>query len=242
VGLVIEKLVREGTVVSRSDNITHTLAPRAVPGRLGRALRDLVMSERAARTIEIGLGYGVSTLFLCQGLLLSGVSHPGHVAVDPFQTTGFSDCGLQCLDDAGCRDMVQHYSEESQIVLPRLVAEGRTFDLAFVDGNHRFDRVFLDLIYLGRLVRPGGIVCVDDHQYPAIAWAVSFCLTNLGWTMETVSEADDTHQWAVLRTSAVPDERTFDYFVAFGPAHSSSPSHDHRGTAMASGTIDPDGE
>jgi predicted O-methyltransferase YrrM len=241
VRLVIEKLVREGTVVSRRDHTTHALAPRAIPARLGQALRDLVVSERAASTIEIGLGYGVSTLFLCEGLLLSESSDPRHVAIDPFQASGFSDCGLQSLEEAGCREMVQHYGEESQIVLPRLVAEGRIFDLAFVDGNHRFDRVFLDLIYLGRLVRPGGIVFVDDYQYPAIAWATAFCLTNLGWKLETMAEADDRHQWAVLRTSALPDDRAFDYFVPFGPADS-SPAHDHRGTAMAPGTTDPDGE
>ena len=39
------------------------------------------------------------------------------------------------------------------IVLPRLVADGRRFDLALVDGTHRFDGVFLELVYLGRLVR-----------------------------------------------------------------------------------------
>ena len=30
------------------------------------------------------------------------------------------------------------------MVLPRLLGEERRFDLALVDGNHRFDGVFLD--------------------------------------------------------------------------------------------------
>src|SRR5207237_1225838 len=104
---------------------------------------------------------------------------------------------------------------ESQIVLPRFLSEGRTFELAFVDGNHRFDGVFLDLVYLGRLLRPGGIVLVDDYQLASVARATSFCLTNLGWTLEEESTADDRHHWAVLRTSTVPDTRSFDYFVDF---------------------------
>jgi hypothetical protein len=45
--------------------------------------------------------------------------------------------------------------------------------------------------------------------------AVSFCVTNLGWTLEEVSAADDLHRWAVLRTSAVADTRPFDYYVDF---------------------------
>ena len=74
-------------------------------------------------------------------------------------------------------------------------------------------------MYLGRLLRAGGIVFVDDYQLPAVQRAVSFCVTNLGWTLEEVSAADDLHQWAVLRTSEVPDTRPFDYYVDFSCLH-----------------------
>jgi len=58
-------------------------------------------------------------------------------------------------------------------------------------------------------------VVVDDYQLPAVARAASFYLTNLGWSLEAVSPVDDLHQWAVLRTSTVPDTRPFDYYVEF---------------------------
>jgi hypothetical protein len=59
-------------------------------------------------------------------------------------------------------------------------------------------------------------VFVDDYQLPAVARAVSFfCVTNLDWTLEEVSAADELHRWAVLRTSAVADTRAFDYYVDF---------------------------
>jgi hypothetical protein len=165
---VIERLVRGGTAVARSDGTLHSIFPVA-----------------------------------------------RHVALDPYQATRFADCGLQFLEEAGIAQMVEHHAEESQIALPRFLDEARRFHLAFVDGNHRFDGVFLDLVFLGRLVRAGGIVFVDDYQLPAVARAASFCVTNLGWTLEEVSTADDLHRWAVLRTSAVPDTRPFDYYVDF---------------------------
>jgi hypothetical protein len=56
-------------------------------------------------------------------------------------------------------------------------------------------------------------VFVDDYQLPAVARAVSFCVTNLGWTIEETSTADDHHHWTVLRTSRVLDTRPFDHFV-----------------------------
>jgi len=77
------------------------------------------------------------------------------------------------------------------------------------------DAVFLDLAYLGRLLRPGAIVFLDDYHLPAIARAASFFLTNRGWALEEISTAEDRHHWAVLRTSTTPDTRPFDYFVDF---------------------------
>jgi predicted O-methyltransferase YrrM len=212
---VIERLVRDGTVVARSDGRVHTVFPVAVSAAEGEALRDWVTREGAARTIEIGLGYGVSALFVCEGLLANGDTAARHVVIDPHQATRFAGCGLQVLREAGLGDLVEHHAEESLLALPRFLGERRTFDLAFVDGDHRFDGIFLDLVYLARLVRGGGVVFVDDYQLPAVRRATSFCVTNLGWTIEEVAAADDLHRWAVLRTARGPDTRPFDHFVDF---------------------------
>ena len=154
--MVIERLIRDGTVVAESDGSMHELFPVAVTPAEGEALRRWVISEDAKHTIETGLGFGLSALFVCEGLLSNGDPDARHVVVDQYQTTKLADCGLQVLGEAGLTELVEFHAEESQIALPRFLDEGRTFDLAFVDGNHRFDGVFLDLIYLGRLVRPGG--------------------------------------------------------------------------------------
>lgn len=187
----------------------------AVSPAEGATLRAWVERESATRTIEVGLGYGVSALCIAQGLLTNGHPAARHVVIDPFQSTRFADCGLQLLEEGGVASLIQHHAEESQIALPALLGEGRHFDLAFVDGNHRFDGVFVDLVYLGRLVRGGGIVVLDDYQLPAVARASSFFLRNLGWVLEEVSTQDDLHRWTVLRTSSEPDTRRFDHHVDF---------------------------
>jgi len=171
--------------VTEAQQVLDRLLPRE-----GQALRSWVMRERTGQTVEVGLGYGIATLFVCDGLLATRGPAARHVAIDPYQETRFGGCGL-------------------------VAVEGRSFDLAFVDGNHRFDAVFLDLVYLGRLVRRGGIVFVGDYQLPAIARAVSFCLTNLGWTREETGDDGDLHHWAVLRTSERADARSFDDYVEF---------------------------
>lgn len=212
---VISRLTESESVVARRDGTFHRIFPFAVHPREAEVLEEWVKREDAASTVEIGLGYGLSTLFICRGLLANGHESARHVALDPNQTRGFSACGLQAIDEAGLGAMVEFHEEASETGLPRLLVQGRSFDLAFIDGNHRFEFVFLDLMYLGRLVRPGKVVFLDDYQLPSIKKAVRFCTTNLEWALEEERVADDFHHWAVLRTPAVPLERTFDHFVDF---------------------------
>jgi predicted O-methyltransferase YrrM len=212
---VIARMIADGKVVARSDKSGHDIFPISIGSAEGEALRSWVVKEKAARTIEIGLAWGVGALHICEGLLIAGNEDAHHVVLDPFQATGFRNCGLQALDEAGVLHLVHHYPEESQIALPRFVSEGRRFDFAFVDGSHLFDRVFLDLIYLGRLVKPESVIFADDYQAPAVARAVSFCLNNLGWKLEETGPGDALHQWAVLRTLRAPIPRSFPHFVDF---------------------------
>ena len=59
------------------------------------------------------------------------------------------------------------------------------------------------------------MIFLDDYHLPGIARAASFFQANLGWTLEETSAAVDRQHWAVLRTSATPGTRPFDYFADF---------------------------
>src|SRR5207248_1052002 len=106
------------------------------------------------------------------------------------------------------------HEEESQLVLPRMVAEGRSFDFAFVDGNHRFDRVFLDLAYVGRLLHPGAVVFVDDlHCEPSHGPSSSSPRTATGGSRSGRSPTWNTSGWCCERqrspmTVAMPTSAT----------------------------------
>lgn len=212
---VIERLFREGCVVSQSDGTTHQVFPVGITKAEGEALREWVIREHASHTIEIGLAYGVSALFICEGLLVKGSTNVRHVVLDPYQESRFANCGLQLLNDAGVAQYVEHQPKESELMLPQFLEEGRHFDLAFVDSNHRFDGVFVDLRYLGQLVRPGGIIFLDDYQLRSVSRAVSFYTSNLGWKVEEESPNDELHRWVVLRTATTPIQRAYDHFVDF---------------------------
>jgi predicted O-methyltransferase YrrM len=131
---VIERLLAAERVIARSDGSVHDLFPVGVNAAEGEALREWVKREGATRTIEVGLGYGISALFICEGLLAGGKPDARHVAIDPYQSTRFGDCGLQFIEEAALGELVEHHPEESQIVLPRFLAEGAVLTLRSSTG------------------------------------------------------------------------------------------------------------
>lgn len=213
---VIDRLINDEKVTARLDGSVHDIFPVSINASQGENLREWIIKEKAVNTIEIGLAWGLSALYICEGLLINGNQEAHHIAIDPFQSNRpkFMNCGLQVLEEAGVVSMVEHISEKSQITLPRLLSDKKQFDFAYVDGSHLFDGVFLDLIYLGQLVRPGGIIFGDDYQAPAVARAVSFCITNLGWKLEELAP-DGAHRWYVLRTTQKPISRSYPHFIDF---------------------------
>ena len=95
-----------GSVVDRVAGRSHALFPVAIGGEEGSALGHWVRREGAVATLEIGLGYGIATLFICEALLQNGAGGR-HVAIDPHQVaagpehrTRFAGTGLDVLEEA----------------------------------------------------------------------------------------------------------------------------------------------
>jgi predicted O-methyltransferase YrrM len=178
------KLGRDGPPWTRGENDFQTVA---LPERDCDLVRDLLIAERAGTVVEIGLAYGGSALAIGEALVAVGAARARHVIVDPFQESAFSDVGWNLMRSAGLDTVAELVREWSSIVLPRLVSDGFVADAAFVDGSHRFHEVFVDLYFLRKLVRPGGLVILDDNWAPSVRTAARYYERNLGWA--TVPDA-----------------------------------------------------
>lgn len=187
--------------------------PSGMTRRAGAALADIVRAQGARRTLETGLALGLSTLWI---LSVTGEGATGtiHTAVDPFQKKDWKNSGLRTLEDAGVRGLVEFVELDSALALPQFAREGRRYDLAFVDGGHLFENAFTDILFAARLVRPGGLVVVDDVWMPAVRWAISYFQTNAGLVREAPPSEPGT-RFALLRVPEKAPERRWDHFVPF---------------------------
>jgi predicted O-methyltransferase YrrM len=157
----------------------------------GDLLAGIVSEVNPRCSLEVGLGYGFSALTICtSGQTAKNERH--HIIIDPHQTTYWNGIGMRHIKEAGYEEMVQLYEELSYRVLPRLESEGLKIDLAFIDGWHTFDFVFVDFFFIDKLLKEGGVVLFDDADWPSIRPVLRYVVTNLPYrVIGTLPEKHD---------------------------------------------------
>ncbi len=223
---VRRRLAQEGP--PRTRDREADFARVTVPERDCDRLRDLLISEAAQTVVEVGLAYASSALAIGEALVTVDPPRPRHVIIDPFQEREWSNAGWDLLRSAGLDSIASLMLSPSSIALPQLLNEGLVADAAFVDGSHRFHEVFVDLYFLRKIVRPGGLIVIDDCWAPSVRTAVHYYERNLGWkvvpdavTRDTVTPIDASpgaEQEKLCRAFRLPDpsfEPPFEEFHAF---------------------------
>ncbi|WNF00893.1 class I SAM-dependent methyltransferase [Streptomyces luomodiensis] len=195
---VRRRLAQEGPTWTRgfaADFPTVT-----VPERDCDQLRDVLISEGAQTVVEVGLAYASSALAIGEALVTVAPPRPRHIIIDPFQEREWSNAGWDLLRSAGLDAIASLMLAPSSIALPQLLTEGLVADAAFVDGSHRFHEVFVDFYYLRKIVRPGGLIVIDDAWAPSVRTALRYYERNLGWTVIPDAFPDGT----LMKAAAAP--------------------------------------
>jgi predicted O-methyltransferase YrrM len=173
-------------------------------------LRDLLVEARARVVIEIGLAYGSSALAIAEALVAQDHAGAKHLIIDAYQDR-FDNVGWEAILSAGLGDLCTLIADRSQLALPRMLTDGVVADAAFVDGSHIFHNVFVDLYFLRELVRPGGLIVLDDCQWPSVATAVRYFEVNTGWQSQPINNSTR------LRAFRLPDPPVEPAFENFKP-------------------------
>ncbi len=161
----------DGRKVALDSNVTR---------EEGAFLQGVLEKTPGTDSLEIGLAYGVSTLFFCDVL----AKRPGarHVVVDPMQNSDeWKGIGLKNLERAGFKDLIEFHEAPAHLALPELEKQGRRFDFAFIDGWHTFDYALVDFFLVDKLLKVGGVVAFDDVDFESVRKVCRFVATNLAY-------------------------------------------------------------
>lgn len=152
-----------------------------IPPDEGALLTRLLRELKPRISLEVGLAYGTSALYICDALAEVGAKK--HYIIDPNQSTEWQSIGIENLRRAGHGSLVELRERNSLEVLPQLVAEGVQLDFAFHDGWHVFDHTLADFVFIDRMLRVGGLLAFDDTTWPSMRKVLRYLVTNRAYTV-----------------------------------------------------------
>lgn len=191
---VLQQIVETNSVTAPDGETIplHSQVARAE----GEFLQHVIEQVRPRVSLEVGLAYGVSALYICEALAQVGAER--HWVIDPHQfgvsqdelvgqdqdsvNQGWRGIGMHNLEQAGYGSLVKLLNAPSYRALPQLEADGVRLDFAFIDGWHTFDYTLVDFFYIDRMLRVGGVVVFDDTTYTAVRKVCRYVATNRAYT------------------------------------------------------------
>ena len=176
----------------------------------GMWMHDTARRLKPARSLEVGLAYGFSTLYILAALHETGSGQ--HLALDPFQfAEKYRGVGSQHARHVGMETSFQLLQEYSTVALARFAAQKETFEFIYIDGNHRFDDVLVDFTLAAEVCPMGGNIILDDLWMPSIQTVASFLRTNRTDFREIPTPVANIAQFERI----APDRRPWDHYEQF---------------------------
>ena len=153
--------------------IPKKLKVLSIDKKAGNFIYNLIKKNKLKNTLEVGFGLGVSTAYIISA------TKSKHIVIDPFFKTAWnSSIGIKNIKKLGFSRFLTHYNDYSHNILPQLVKKGLKIDFAFIDGDHKYDSVFIDYYYIDLMLKKNGFILLDDAGMRTTQLVASFIRTN----------------------------------------------------------------
>jgi predicted O-methyltransferase YrrM len=187
------------------DKITRISEPQ------GLWIYETCRRLKPKRSLEIGLAYGFSTIYILAAIDQTGKGH--HTALDPFQKDSWHGVGALQAKHLGMEPSFRMLEEFSVAALARFATQKDEFEFIYIDGNHRFDDVLVDFTLAAEVCPMGGEIILDDMWMPSIQTVASWICSNREDFRKISTPIGNIVQFKRIGK----DDRKWDHFVPFSP-------------------------
>lgn len=150
----------EAEVAAFSEGPKHSL----LSAHSRAFLFHLVRTLRPKRVLEVGTYFAGTAEVLARALRQNGVGTL--VTTDPF---GAERCPFIIRQwPAELQRHVEYHALNSMALAQRLGDQRAELDIAFIDGCHDYEYVLFDALTFAKLVRPGGVMVMDNAEQPGV--------------------------------------------------------------------------
>ena len=143
-----------------------------------RLFPEFLKTHTIDSVLEIGCYEGRATTYLLDNFLKKDINYD---IIDTFggslKESGMAKTKKRLKKDDFIHQNFKHnisfhpeanfqiYRELSQLQLPKLLEENKTYDFIYIDASHRADDTFVDAYFAHKLLNLGGMIIFDDFGW-----------------------------------------------------------------------------
>lgn len=171
------------SLISLLNNIysaeeTHQLFPISINWHQGKYLVTLVRQRNPQTVLELGSGFGLSSLWIQSALS----SQSTHIAIDPWANH---------LPKIKAALVTRRYKLVTTYTSQEYLARNNSalkekLDFIFMDADNRFDGCLTDCYFANQALKTNGILVIRNCWNPSVRKICQFMLTNLPYRLEGV--------------------------------------------------------
>lgn len=163
---LLKEILRNDSVKDE-NNISYKLHSHTGESQ-GVFLQEILIRLKPAKTLEIGLAYGISSLFILEIIKELNNEDGSHIIFDPYPDVYWNNVGLHNIKKAGYSNLVDFRKQFSDDGLIQLISEKKRIQFAYIDSTKVFDILLVDFYLINKILDIGGVVVFDDCGFPGI--------------------------------------------------------------------------
>jgi len=142
----------------------------------GMYIYNLCKKIKPKKTLEIGFAYGFSTIYFLSAIHSNTCGY--HTAIDPFELSYWHGVGLKKVNELKMDSFFRFMPQFDYTGVADLINENQKFDVIFIDGDHRFDYIFLDFMLADQVISKNGYIIFHDLWMNSTQKVVKFIKAN----------------------------------------------------------------
>ncbi|MBN9351767.1 MAG: class I SAM-dependent methyltransferase [Chitinophagaceae bacterium] len=125
----------------------------------GYFLQEMFDLIKPKSTLEVGMAYGISSLFILEKHREYKNPEKSHLIIEPYSWQGVAEHYFEKEKLSYLTDIRYKKSDE---VLPKLYYESHRIQYAYIDTTKLFDVVMQDVYFIDKILDVNGVLILDD--------------------------------------------------------------------------------
>ena len=156
---ILEKIFDTNTIeIAKGESVplhSHTSKKQGI------FLQEMFDIVKPIRSIEIGLAYGISAMFILEKHREYGSLENAHLVIEP-DTISYGNAALYNIENEGLSKYIDIRNDFSDKILAKLFLDNFRIQYAYIDTTKQFDVVLQDFYFINKIMDVGGVIIFDD--------------------------------------------------------------------------------